>query len=201
VDSLALIRRRGLEHLATPGRHGAPAGEAGVEVTVRSDLALATVMARKGRETELKRRVDEAFGLDPPTRPSRVAAGPLAFAWAGPGHWLASQEAIDGREFERRIRRELADVAAVSDQSDGRIVIRVGGARVRDALAKGVMIDLHSRAFAPGGAAVTSVAHIGVHLWQLDAAPTYELAVFRSFGAAFWHWLIASASEFGVIVR
>ena len=59
------------------------------------------------------------------------------------------------------------------------------------------MIDLHPRAFGPGDAAVTSVAHVGVHLWQIDAAPTYELAVPRSLAAAFWHWLVESAAEFG----
>ena len=201
MGSIVLTPRFGLEHLATSGRHGAPGGEAGVEVRLRTGVALATVIACKGRASELKPRVKDAFGLELPVRARRVASGSIAFAWAGPGHWLASRAGIDGRTFETRLRGELANLASVSDQSDGRILVRVGGARVRDALAKGLMIDLHPRAFAPGDAAVTSVAHIGVHLWQLDAAPTYEFAVFRSFGAAFWQWLMASASEFGVTVR
>jgi sarcosine oxidase subunit gamma len=36
-----------------------------------------------------------------------------------------------------------------------------------------------------------------VQLWQVDAVPTYELAVPRSLAAAFWHWLVESAAEFG----
>jgi methylglutamate dehydrogenase subunit D len=201
VGSLALAPCFGLEHLAAPGRYGAPEGDAGVEVALRADRALAAVMARKGRGTELARRVADTFGLDPPARPRRVAAGPIAFAWAGPGYWLASAEGMNGHGFEARLRQELADLASVSDQSDARLVVRVGGVRAREALAKGVMVDLHTRAFAPGDAAVTTVAHVGVHLWQLDAVPTYEFAVARSFGAAFWHWLTASAAEFGVMVR
>lgn len=191
-----LIPRSGLERLAVPGRFGVP-GDAGVTLTLRTDLALATVMSRKGREDALAQRVLAAFGVDLPFTPRRIAAGLVAFTWAGPGHWLASGEGTAGHAFEPRLRRELAGVASVSDQSDGRIVVRVSGPRARDALAKGVMIDLHPRAFGPGDAAVMSVAHAGTHLWQVDAVPTYELAVSRSLAAAFWHWLVESAAEFG----
>ena len=89
----------------------------------------------------------------------------------------------------------------MSDLSDGRTVIRVGGPRARDALAKGVPIDLHPRVFRPGDAAVTTVAHIDAHVWQVDAAPTYEIAVSRSYAAAFLEWLIDSAAEFGVAIN
>jgi sarcosine oxidase subunit gamma len=69
---------------------------------------------------------------------------------------------------------------------------------VRDALAKGFPIDLHPRAFRTGFTAVTSAAHIGAQLWQIDDAPTYEIAVARGFALSFWHWLEASAAEYGI---
>ncbi len=50
----------------------------------------------------------------------------------------------------------------------------------------------------PRYAAVTAVAHIGVHLWQTDDGPTYELAVPRGFALSFWHWLEASSAEYGL---
>jgi sarcosine oxidase subunit gamma len=37
-----------------------------------------------------------------------------------------------------------------------------------------------------------------MQLWQLDDAPTYELAVARSLALSLWHWLEASAAEFGL---
>jgi methylglutamate dehydrogenase subunit D len=191
-----LVPRSGLERLAVSGRFGAP-GEVGVTLALRVDLALASVTARNGRAEALAQCIGATFGLDLPMVPRRVAAGPIAFAWAGPGHWLASAEGTKGPVFETRFRRELPDLASTTDQSDDRIVVRVSGPRARDALAKGVMIDLHPRAFGSGDAAVTSVAHVGVHLWQIDAAPTYEFAVPRSLAAAFWRWLTESAAEFG----
>ena len=196
-----LTPRSGLEHLAVPGRHGAASGAAGIEVALRTELALASVMARKGRSDALARRVMDAFGLVLPARPRRGASGPIAFAWAGPGHWLAIADGMGGQAFERQLRRELADLASVSDQSDGCIVIGVGGPAAREALAKGVMVDLHPSAFTPGDAGVTSVAHVAVHFWQLTAAPTYEFAVPRSLTASFWHWLMESSAQYGVTVR
>jgi len=200
VPDHLLESRSGLEHLATPGRHGAPDDEAGVTLAIGADRALVSVMARADRWDALAENVRRAFGLELPIAPKRVAAGLVAFAWAGSGQWLASAEREAGHAFEARLRADFAGLASVSDQSDGRVVLRIGGTRARDMLAKGVMIDLHPRAFGPGDTAVTSIAHIGVQFWQLDDAPTYELAVGRSFAAAFWRWLMMAGAEYGMAV-
>jgi sarcosine oxidase subunit gamma len=92
----------------------------------------------------------------------------------------------------------LADLAAIVDQDHGRVVLRVTGPNVRDALAKGFAVDLRARAFKPGDTAVTSVAHIGVKLWQIDDARTYDIAIPRGFASSIWHWLEASAAEYGL---
>ena len=38
---------------------------------------------------------------------------------------------------------------------------------------------------------------MGVQLWQVDEAPSYDIALFRSVSASFWRWLTSSAAEFG----
>ena len=183
--------------VSLPAGHPPAPGDAAVTITAGIGYALATVTVRRQRTDLLVARAREAFGLAPPLTPRRIAAGTTAFAWAGPGHWLAMAEGTDGPAFEARLRAVLADSASVSDQSDGRVVFRVGGPRARDTLAKGLPIDLHRRAFAPGDTAVTVVSHMATHIWQVDAAPTYELAVSRSFAASFSRWLLAAAAEFG----
>jgi sarcosine oxidase subunit gamma len=106
-----------------------------------------------------------------------------------------------GHRFEATLRECFAGLASVCDQSDGRCVIRISGPSARDVLAKGIPLDLHPRVFGPGQAAVTLAAHIGVHIWQIDDMPTYEIAVFRGFAGSFWHWLMESAAEFGGVVE
>jgi sarcosine oxidase subunit gamma len=71
---------------------------------------------------------------------------------------------------------------------------------MRDALAKGCPIDLHPRAFAAGNAAITVIAHIGIHLWRLPFDDGLYVALFRSMAGSFWSWLHASAAEFGLEV-
>ena len=82
--------------------------------------------------------------------------------------------------FAARLRGRIGLFAAVADQSDSRLVLRLSGPRVRDVLAKGVPLDLHPKVFKPGDVATTLVAYIGVQIDMLDDAPTYQLTAPRS---------------------
>ena len=99
--------------------------------------------------------------------------------------------------FAATLRAVLGPFAAVTDQSDARLVLRLSGPRVRDVLAKGVAVDLHPKAFKPGDVTSTLVAYVGVQIDMLDAAPTYQLTAPRSMAGTLWSWLSASAAEFG----
>jgi methylglutamate dehydrogenase subunit D len=171
---------------------------ANVTLEQRHGCVLATVSVRKNQLQALERRVHEVFGLHLPDTPKCVSAGPISFLWAGTGQWLAAGEGENGTAFERRLRDALGKFASISDQSDGRVVIRAGGVRARDALAKGVPIDLHPSAFHAGDAAITTVAYIGLQIWQVDDAPTYEFIVPRSYAVSFGEWLTDAAAEFGI---
>ncbi|WP_026363150.1 sarcosine oxidase subunit gamma family protein [Methylopila sp. M107] len=163
-------------------------GEAPVTLRER-EYTLAQVAALKGRETELAESVRSAFGIELPTTPKRVAAGDVAFVWAGPGKWLASSTV--GTDFS-------ALPGAVADQSDGRSVLSISGPKARETLATLISLDLHPRAFAPGDAALTHAASISVQLWQVDDAPTYEIACFRTFAATLWRWLVHAGASRGI---
>lgn len=175
----------------TRGPHAAP----GVTIAERTGASLCSILARKNVEAQLAERVQRLFNIELPRQPRYARIGPTAFVWAGPSQWLALQ---DARPFEAHLRASLAGLASVMDQSDGRTIVRIGGSHARDALAKGVLIDLHPSVFRPGDAAITTISHIGVHFWQTNAAPTYEFAMFRSFAVAFCEWLVEAAAEFGI---
>jgi sarcosine oxidase subunit gamma len=171
---------------------------AGVAVRERADLQIATVIARNGREA-LSARVRATYGIDLPSGPRRAGSERIALVGTGPRTWLAIR--AGGGLLSDELQRDLGDTAAISDQSDGYAVLRLSGSKVRATFEKGLGVDVHPRAFRPGDAAVTTCAHLGVILWQLDETPTYEIAVFRSLSAAFWHWLSESAAEFGLRVE
>jgi sarcosine oxidase subunit gamma len=174
------------------------AGPAGVTVQPRDDLALAIVMAGKGRAAEVADAVRTLYRIELPSGPRRVAAGPLAFIGVAPGQWVAVEQGGNPLTFAARLTEALAGIASVSDQSDSRAVLRLAGPRARDVLAKGLALDLHPRVFGPGDAALSVIALIGAHLWQIDDAPTYEIAVFRSMAGSFAEFIRVSAAEYGV---
>ena len=184
-----------LAGLAIPGRFGASGG-AGMTIEERT-MALASVVARRGQRDALARAVSENYNLGLPDEPRRASNGAVTFAGVGPGQWIASMEGIAPADFVPRLRSSLGSYAAIADQSDSRLILRLSGPRVRDVLAKGVPIDLHPNAFKVGDVAVTLVAHVGVQIDMLDDAPTFRLMAPRSMAGSFWSWLCASAAEFG----
>jgi heterotetrameric sarcosine oxidase gamma subunit len=176
-----------------------PAGTPAVVLGLHNGVALATVMARANKLAQLRDVVLTEFGLNLPTECSRVARDGVSFAWAGPGQWLAAMENAAGHVFETDLARNFAGLASVSNQTDGRTIIRISGPKARETLAKSVPVDLHPRAFRPEAVALTSLGNVGVHLWQLDETPLYEIAVFRSFAVSIWELLLAGAAEYGVL--
>ncbi|MGD9922340.1 MAG: sarcosine oxidase subunit gamma, partial [Pseudorhodoplanes sp.] len=122
----------------------------------------------------------------------------LDLVWAGPSQWLA----VSTRpQMPSGLASELAGVAAVTDQTDARALLRLNGRNVRDALAKGCPVDLHPRAFRRGDTAITAIGGIGVQFWWADVDDALHLAVPRSMAGSFWSWLLPSTQEFGVEVR
>lgn len=182
------------------GGHFGKADETGVTILARDTLGIATLIAGEEGHAALDAAMREHFGLMPPQTPVAIRSGSRQIVWSGPGQWLLI---ADAREGFRDDLAKLDGLAAISEQSDGRAVLSLSGPRIRDTLAKGVMIDLHPAAFAIGAAASTSVAHIGVTLWRgADGpeGPVFEIMVARSMAGSFWSWLSASAAEFGYAV-
>jgi sarcosine oxidase subunit gamma len=191
-------RRSVLAEVAKPGRYGAANAEGpGITLSHLHPISLATVIAHAGQEAALSDALRDRWGVALPGSGEAALGGALAFLWAGPGQWYARAEGLGEGALVKELHQALGAHAAISDQSHGRVVLRIGGARARDLLAKGTPVDLHPRAFGPGQTALTQMAHVGVHLTQIDEAPTFEISLFRGFAESFWEWLCHSAAEYG----
>jgi sarcosine oxidase subunit gamma len=191
-----------LAAVAVPGRYGkATGGTPPVALKERRGLKLCVIAALSGQEPVVEETVRTITGLELPRDPKRVAAKGLALIGTAPGQWLAVAEDADSRQTLDALAKQLAGRAAITEQSDAKAVIRISGARARDVLAKGCSLDLHSRVFKLGDAATTPIALIDCQLWQIDDAPSYDLAVPSSFAESFWSWLAASSAEYGYTVE
>ncbi|HEX4199608.1 MAG TPA: sarcosine oxidase subunit gamma family protein [Caulobacteraceae bacterium] len=152
-------------------------------------LALAAVMARKGVDAST---IGERLGLTPPTDPTAARNPSMTLIGTGPGTWLAVGEAGQG-DWVAGLEATLAGIASVSDQSSGYVVLRFSGQGAGALLQKGAFIDLDPAAFAIGAAATTVIGHLGVILWKVDDAPSFDVALFRSYAKSFQAWIAANA--------
>jgi sarcosine oxidase subunit gamma len=169
-----------------PGRFGKAEGAPGVSVREHRAGLMASVIARRGAAQAVQASI------------LQLRAAAVTVIHAGPDHWWI-EAAPDALSIEG-LQSMFDATASVFDQSDSRVVLEVGGPRIRDALAKGLPIDLHPTAFRKGDAAITTTNHISVHVWQVDDAPRYRLAVPRSYFGSFWRGFAAAAAEYGCVV-
>jgi methylglutamate dehydrogenase subunit D len=173
-----------------------PAAAAGVVVCEETRRQAATIIAL-GHTDDVAARLQTGFGLT--LLPGcKASFGTLTFVATGPRAWLALSD--ETANLSAALRAALGDSAAVTEQSSGYTIFCISGLKARATFEKGLGVDLHPRAFGPGDAASTVCAHLNVIIWQIDAQPIYEVAVARSFAAAFCHWLTESAAEFGLKV-
>jgi heterotetrameric sarcosine oxidase gamma subunit len=153
--------------------------------------SLVHLMARKDKAIALAAAINAAFGLDLPP-PGRSAAGPEADAiWVQPGGWLLESEPAAPGALRARVAAATEGLGAAVDQSSGRSVIRFAGPPARSVLATCCRLDFHPRAFGPGSAAMTRVAHVVCGIRLVDATPTFDLII----GSTYARWLIEELLE------
>lgn len=177
-----------------PERHGTADGPAGVSVAEIVPDNVLSLAARAGGAPALSAAISARFGVALPGPGMFATAGDATMLWFGPERWLILSDTL-----EESALRDLAGAnGSVTDQTDGRVFLRVSGPCVRAALAKGVTLDLEA-AFRPGNVAQTLVDHMAMMLWQ-ESASSYVLAGARSYAGSVWHWLEMSAAAFGIEV-
>lgn len=189
--------RHPLEDMALPGRYGAERADGpGVVLTDRRGLALCQLMARHDQAKAVADRL--GIGADPgrASVSKDFTALPLSS-----GQWMLISEAGRDGAFTAGVAERAGDLGHASEQSHGRVVIRLAGPCARDVLAKGCRLDLHPGVHQPGMCAQTPIAQVGVLIHQVDETPSYDLLVFAGFARHFWEWLTEAAAEFGYRVE
>jgi methylglutamate dehydrogenase subunit D len=143
-----------------------------VRVRVREGLGLLSVATPRGGVAALAQALRECARLTLPEPGCWVGDDALALLWCAPGQFLTvgAAGAVEG------VAEALRGVALLIDLTGARVVVRVSGSEVREVLGRVVPLDLHPRVMAPGRVAATVAAHIGVQIWQVDDAPSYDIA-------------------------
>jgi heterotetrameric sarcosine oxidase gamma subunit len=175
-------RASALQSVAVQGRFGADSGAPGVNLSVIHPLSIVMVIARQGKAKALKDVL------------STLKKGDVL--WAGPDQFYVQAQGLPDGALYADLKNRLAGLALASDQSHGRVVIRISGLKARAVLAKGTPVDLHPQEFSVGKSALTQMAQVSVHFTR-TGTDEFTLSVFRGFSESFWEWLTSQAAEFG----
>lgn len=196
-----------LSRVYAVGRHGTTESAAGLGMAELGDFELVQVMARRGQWGAVAQACTEGYGRTPPAKPQAVEAEGAVLIWSGPDQFLVLSGRTDGSALEKA-RLAFAGVASLSEQSDGRSLIRISGPRARDMLAKVCSLDLHPAVFPVGAAAATSIDHTPVNLWRgkdgnagdRGGEAVFYLLIFATFAESLWHTLLDSGAEYGISI-
>ena len=142
----------------------------------------------------------QVLGLQLPLTPNTTAASQeLLATWLGPDEWLLLTEHHQPDSLVTDLQTALTGrFASVVDTSAGQTVIRLSGPSTLDVLARGCALDLHPSVFPPGACAQTLLARAQALLIAVDATPTFDIIVRRSFAPYVAAWLQDSAHQFGI---
>ncbi|MHC8508237.1 MAG: sarcosine oxidase subunit gamma family protein [Rhodospirillales bacterium] len=131
-------RRSSLASVYAPGVFGADVSAPGVTLRERRPLAVLHLSLRAGAGAALKAAGD-AFGLALPEAPGLAAEkGARSALPTAPNEWLLTAADTGGESaaLAEILARAAGAAGAVNDVSQGRAVIRIGGGKSRDVLAK-----------------------------------------------------------------
>ncbi len=192
-----VARRSPLEEVYRVGQFGALGdGGAGVDLTERRAMSIVQVDAWADRTAAAADAVEQSAGVRPPRQACTATdSGNTAAIWVGPDRWIIVEK--ERRDLYGAITGAVSEnLAAITDQSHSRCVLRISGHQSRNVLGKGTTLDMDPGQFTPGDARSTALFHMGslIHCVGND---TFDLYVARSFGQSFFEALTRAAAEYG----
>jgi sarcosine oxidase subunit gamma len=149
-------------------------------------------------DPRLADKAQQCFGMPLPVRAGTSGwRNDAALWWTGPTSWLyVAARHADG-DFDT-VRTSLNGVgAALFDVSSSYAKWRVRGERAARVLNRGCPLDLHPRAFPPGGCAQTLLGHVTALLCRREEPGAFIVLVARSFADDVWTDLCGWAASEG----
>lgn len=115
----------------------------------------------------------------------------------GPCEWLVVSEAIAPESLWRDLGALGPMRASFIDQSDGRVILRLSGPKIRSVLAKCTALDLHPDLFALGQATNTLFCHVAVNLCR-TGIDVFEIALPRSYAGFVFDEVMEMGREYAM---
>ena len=172
----------------------------GIIIVERRALSIVQVAVWPGQVDVTMKAIEQATGVKPsPTACSAIQTEQTAAIWVAPDRWLIVE--TESRDLHALIHNTLStEMAAITDQSHSRCIIRLSGSEARNVLRKGTTLDLDISHFKAGEARTTSLFHMNGLIHCLDEN-SFDIYVARSFGQSFFEIIMHAAAEYGCRIK
>lgn len=130
--------------------------------TELSNLALASVTARMGREADCAAALARVLGTDGPGPGKAVLSTPYSAVWTGPAQWMLGADFATHEDIAAQLKTAVGDSASVSEQTDAWAGFDLTGDRVHSVLELLCNVNLNS--VEAGDATRSSIHHLGCFL-------------------------------------
>jgi len=168
---------------------------AGLTITERADVALASIACRRDRGAEFNSAAEALFGFALPG-PGRIAAStPYAAIWTGPEQWFVEAPMATHEDIARMLKDKLGDAASVTELTDGWARFEVEGARLAGVFERLCEVDL--RLMQAGQARHTVIEHLGCLVMCRVALTAITVLGPRSAARSLRHAMAAAAGSVG----
>jgi sarcosine oxidase subunit gamma len=161
----------------SPAHRLTPVEVAGATLTEAPLTRICAVMPYRGRAADLSAALEMAHGVPFPDAGMLRSAGDARIAWSGLDQAFLIGVAPDP---------SLADLAALTDQSDAWTHLILDGPAARDVLARWVPVDLSPSACPAGSTRRTLVGHMAALILH-PGGDCFETLVFRSMAGTAVH--------------
>lgn len=192
-----ITRRSALNEIYKIGNFGTIGNDGvGVVFTERRSLSIIQVAAWEEQADATVNAIKQAIGV----KPSRVACSAVqsdltTAIWVGPNRWLIVEK--EQHNLHAVISNAVnRDMAAITDQSHSRCVIRLSGTEARNVLRKGTTLDMDASYFKASAAKITNLFHMN-GLMHCLSEDSFDIYVARSFGQSFFEVITHAAMEYG----
>jgi heterotetrameric sarcosine oxidase gamma subunit len=174
--------------------------EPGVIFNERRALSIVQVSAWEDQLEATMQAIEKTIGIKPPDKPCiSTQSSESNVIWIAPSRWLIIEK--EQRDLFDLINQNVtSDMAAITDQSHSRCVIRLSGKETRNVLRKGCSLDLDDAHFKINEAKTTNLFHMNALIHCSDEN-SFDIYVARSFGQSFFEVITHAAAEYGYRVE
>lgn len=164
-------------------------------ITENTDVALASVAARRGGEQACRAVVTELLGALPPAGKAVLETPKAGCAqggfWMGQDQWMFNASLETSEDLAGQLTQELGQSASVTEQSGAWVVFEVQGERMPDMCA--LLCNIAINKMPAGGAKRTMVHHLGCFVIRQTSEDHIRIIGPRSSAGSLHHALVTAA--------